>query len=93
MLLDRPDLVSPKDMEATIDEEKSVKWKDERHQIVESLNSRRSAEVTSGAGKEFIYSFPEISREQRELAQLRDSIDESIFDIGEVVYDSGTNKE
>jgi len=60
---------------------------------LDELASTFYAEIEDLGDGHYIYHFPEIDREIRDLDTLRSSIDDSAFDLGRIVYDTRTRAE
>jgi hypothetical protein len=61
--------------------------------VLDELASAYSAEIEDSGDGHYLYHFPEIARETKDLDMLRASIDAAEYSLGPVVFDSRARAE
>lgn len=88
-ILQNPLYVDPMKFEPVGAEETVEGWEAFREESLKSFAAVKHADVEDIGDGHFLYKFPEVEREQKDIARLRSSIDVKDFDIGKTIYDSG----
>jgi len=71
------------------DEETPKSWQQFVRKTLDRLAALRGGEVEQKGKERFVYRFPEIERELRDVEQYRAGIDLSRYQVGATVFDSG----
>ncbi len=85
----RPLQVNPERIEPKGNDEVVSNVEGVREEEIKNIGVFTELEVSEDEDGKFVYSFPELERKRRDLAQFRESIDPSRYDIGGIVFDSG----
>lgn len=90
---DNPDHVNPEAIEPSGEEEALQNYSAFRRRYVEAYAAEKEGEPVEKGKDTFIYRFPEILREQDDLIKVRKSVDMTQYDVGGIVFDSGSEKD
>ncbi len=88
-ILQNPLYVDPMKIEPVGAAETPAKWTGFRDAALKRFAAWKGADVEDIGSGNFLYKFPDIEREQKDIAHLRNSIDISQYNIGKTIYDSG----
>ncbi len=88
-ILQNPLYVDPMKLQPVGAEETPEQWESFRDQSLKRFAAFKHADVEDIGEGNYLFKFPEVEREQKDIARLRSSIDIKEFDIGRTIYDSG----
>ena len=83
---------SPESVQPAGDDETPRRWQQFVKKTLDRLAALRVGEVEQKGKERFVYRFPEIERELRDVEQHRAAIDLSRYQVGATVFDSGTDE-
>lgn len=90
---DEPEYVLPGSIMPSGDTETPPGWENLRQKEVDTYAVYKDADINTEPDGRQYYVFAELKREQEDIKNTRQSIDQSDFGTGDVVYDSGDEPE
>ncbi|HUZ17010.1 MAG TPA: hypothetical protein VMV68_01400 [Spirochaetia bacterium] len=88
-ILQNPLYVDPMKLEPVGAAETPKGWEGVRDQSLKQFAAMKRADVEDVGQGNYLYKFVELDREEKDIAQLRNSVDISKYNIGKTIFDSG----
>ncbi len=90
-VVDRPERLRLDSIVPTNDDERADEPDRIRDEVVVELQTLGDVTISEEPNGALLYDFTELGRSQRDIASFRESINPRDFDIGSVIYDSGSD--
>jgi hypothetical protein len=84
--------VDPDDIQPGNIEESPKRWRQFLRKTLDRLAALRVGEVEQKGKDKYIYRFPEIERELKDVEEYRQQVDLSEYQVGETIFDTGTSE-